>query len=139
MKLNKELLTKLSFFIGVIGIFLTGLLFSILGDLLLSAASYWMIGGILLTFGSGVCLVLSDLFREKRIVKWVLLGLAIALAIAFIGFMVGCQIDLLKVNQAKPAIRNAVVPVSITLIVLDAVSSLVIAGHVTLNALQKEE
>lgn len=138
-KLDKELLNKLAFFISVGGAFVVGLLFSVLGDLTLKAASYWLIGGILLAFGGGACMVLSETFREKPTVKWVLKGVALAAAVALIGYFVGCQINLLEVNQAKPAIRDAVVPVIITLIVLDALTVAVETCHIVFTAVFKEE
>lgn len=138
-KIDKELLTKLIFFVGVAMVFIVGVLFSVLCDLKLKAGSSWLIGGILLTFGSGACAVLSETFREKPIVKWIMKGLAVAMAAAFIGLAVGMQGKLLVINATEPEIRVAIVPVMATLMALDALAVVVLACDVTLNALQKEE
>lgn len=139
MAMDKELLKKIPFILGVGLAFITGLLFTILGDLVLKSSSPWLIGGVLLAFGSVACLVLSENFKEKKALFWTLKGIALALALAFIGYMVGFHSAMI-VKYAKKAqmlVKNdSVFAVLLVFVCLTAVAQVV---DVVFNATLKEK
>lgn len=86
--MNKDLLSKISYLVGTVGVFVSGLIYNIGSDLLLKTASTWLFGSIVIAFGSGVCAILSDNFKEKIKVCLSLKGVAVGLALGFVVFLV---------------------------------------------------
>lgn len=86
--MNRDLLNKIIYLVGTIGVFVSGLIFNVCSDLILKTASTWLFGSIVIAFGSGVCAILSDNFREKVKVSLSLKGVAIFLALGFVVFLV---------------------------------------------------
>lgn len=137
--MSKELLKKLSFSIGGVAIFVAGLIFAVMGDLSVKSSSFWLIGGILLTFGSGVCVVLGDIFKEKPTVMWVMKGVALGLAVAYIGFMVGFNISTANANSTKPEILTANTVLLVLTLVFTVIAIAAQTLDVVLTATVKEE
>lgn len=137
--MDKELLKKIPFIIGAVLTFIVGLLFVILGDLLLKTSSAWLIGGILLSFGGAVSAFFSETFKEKKIVLWILKGLALALVVAFIGYMIGFHNSIAAENVKKPAVLAKNDAVFISMEVLGSLAAVAQIADIVLNATLKEE
>lgn len=86
--MNKDLLKKIIYLVGTIGIFVSGLVYNICSDLILKTASTWLFGSIVIAFGSGVCAILSDNFKEKAKICLSLKGVAVGLALGFVIFLI---------------------------------------------------
>lgn len=137
--MSKELLKKISFFASAGFAFVVGLLFILLGDLVLKSGSDWLIGGILITFGSAVCIVLAESYKEKKVVSWVLQGIALALMIAFIGYLIGYHNSIAKSFIAKPKVIAQNDAIFITLLVLSCLTIAINIAEVVFKSIFKEE
>lgn len=90
--MNKDLLKKITYLTGTIGIFVAGLVYILCADLITKTASTWLFGAILFSFGSGACAILSDKFKDSHKVFFTLKGLAIGLALGFIVYLIIYQV-----------------------------------------------
>lgn len=86
--LNRTMLNKLSFFIGGILIFATGMLYVLIADLGLKVRAVWLLIASLLSIGSAACFLLSERLQDNR--TWFILIKSIAafLCLAFIIFII---------------------------------------------------
>lgn len=89
--MNKDkiigLVKNLSFFIGGIGVMVTGLLYVLITDLYLGNTSVYLLLGILLAFAGSICCILSNNFKNKPVAFYILRGIGIAMSIGFIVFL----------------------------------------------------
>lgn len=85
--MDRTLLNKLTFFIGGILIFATGMLYVLLTDLYLPVRAAWLLIGSVLSIGSAVCMLLSSNLQEERTKLIVVKSIAVALAACFIAFL----------------------------------------------------
>lgn len=136
--MDKDLLKKIPFIAGVGLAFLDGLLFTLLGDLAVYGGSPWLIGGVLLTFGGVVCLFLSENFRERKIVMWILKALALAMIVSFIGYAVAFH-DAMALSIKKKEILANNTPVMIVLLVFSGLSVAAQIVDIVFAAKFKEE
>lgn len=86
--MNNDLLKKIIYLVGTIGVFVSGLVYNICSDLILKTASTWLFGSIVIAFGSGVCAILSDNFKEKNKICLSLKGVAVGLVLGFVVFLI---------------------------------------------------
>lgn len=86
--MNKDLLNKIVYLVGMIGVFVSGLVYNVSSDLILKTPSTWLFGSIIIAFGSGVCAILSDNYKEKFKVHIALKSVAVGLALGFVVFLV---------------------------------------------------
>ena len=85
--MNKGLLKNLTFFIGGIALLVTGLLYVLITDLYLSNTSVYLLLGIILALSGSICFILSDSFKGKLKVFYILKGIGIFMSIGFIVFL----------------------------------------------------
>ena len=85
--MNRTLIKNITFYIGVGVVFLAGLLYILLADIVINTQSLWLMIAILLSFGSAICAMVADNFKEKHKVMYTLKGVAIGLAVTFIVFL----------------------------------------------------
>lgn len=95
----KPLIKKISFYVGVGLVFAAGLLYILLADILINTQSLWLMLSVLFAFGSAVCAVLSERYRGSGKALYVLKGVAVALAVCFIGILL--MIMLISFSPAK--------------------------------------
>lgn len=88
MKINLDLVKKISFIASTALIFFVGLFFLLFTDLYLHSTSPLLFAGIALTFGSGACFVLAESFRHKKWLFILLKAVALALVIGFVVFAI---------------------------------------------------
>lgn len=135
----KELLKKISFFVSVGLIFVVGLLFIILGDLILNSGSPWLIGAVIIAFGSAACFIVGEIYRERKVVLWVLKGVGLALAIAFIGYCVGFYFVMARAYAAKLDKFAGNTAIFITMMVLSSLAVVAQVTDIVFTAVLKEE
>ena len=85
--MKKSLLKNLSFFIGGITLLVTGLMYVLITDLYLSNSSVYLLLGIILALSGSICFILSESFRDKIKVFYILKGIGIFMSIGFIVFL----------------------------------------------------
>lgn len=89
--MNKDrivgLMKNLSFFIGGITVMVTGLIYVLLTDLYLGNSSTYLLAGVLLAFSGSICFILSNNFKNRKAVFYVLKGIGMAMTIGFIIFL----------------------------------------------------
>lgn len=86
-KFNKELFSKIAYFMGAFAVVVGALLFVLLTDFLLKLGAAWMFVTIVLALGACVCQVLSDTYRDRRKTAIILKAVAIFLCVLLIAFM----------------------------------------------------
>lgn len=136
---SRELISKIFFLLSVGLAFVAGLLFVLLGDLVLQIGSTWLFGGILFTFGGMVCTVLSDIFKEKKVVNYVLRSVATALIVGFIVYLIPFRNAMLELYAKKPKELVKVDPVFISVMVVTVVATLSAIADLVLTVTLKEE
>ena len=97
--MNKPLIKNISFFVGVGLVFFSGLLYILLADIVINTQSLWLMIAILFSFGSAICSVISEKFRGNNKTMYTLKGVAIGLAVCFIGILL--MIMLISFSPAK--------------------------------------
>lgn len=85
--MNKPIFKTVSFWVGGILILLAGLVFVLFTDLYMSNSSGWLFFAIILAFGSGIAFLLSDSFKDKRVLFLILKVAGILLAAAFVVYL----------------------------------------------------
>ena len=135
----KELLKKISFFVSVGLIFVVGLLFIILGDLILNSGSPWLIGAVLIAFGSAACFIVGEIYRERKVLLWVLKGVGLALTLAFIGYCVGFYFVMAETYATKLDKLAGNTAIFITMTVLSALAVIAQITDLVFTAVFKEE
>ncbi|MCM1289937.1 MAG: hypothetical protein NC132_03800 [Corallococcus sp.] len=83
----KSLSKLITFLIGVISMFLAGVLYMIMSDLSFGNTSVWLIIATLLSFGGAICFFFSNNFLEKPVVMYVMRGIGLALSVGFVIFL----------------------------------------------------
>jgi len=96
---NKTVIKNISFYIGVGLVFVSGLLYVLLADIVINTQSLWLMIAIVFAFGSAVCEMISDNYREKKKIMYTLKGIAMGLALCFIGILL--MIMLISFSPAK--------------------------------------
>lgn len=86
-KFNKELFSKIAYFVGAFAVVVGALLFVVLTDFLLKLGAAWMFVTIVLALGACACQVLADTYRDRRKTAIILKAVAIALCVLLIAFM----------------------------------------------------
>lgn len=137
--MDKELLKKIPYYVGMGLAFVVGLLFAVLGDLKLNSSSFWLIGGVLLTFGGVACLFLSDNFKEKKVVMWILKGVGLAMICAFIGYAVGFHNAMAVKWAQKPKFLVHNDPILIVMLVFSCLSVVAQIIDIVFTAVIKEK
>ena len=134
----KQLFKNVSFYASCLVVFLAGLIYVLLSDVYLGNTAGWLFISILLSFGSGICFVLGETFKEKRWLTFVLKGVAIALAIGFIVFLYMFKAsdfcNSLMVQKHK--IRDITI---ILTLILSYLAVIVQTANIVLNAIFKED
>lgn len=136
---NDYLLKKIIYFVGVISIFVTGLLFVLLCDVKLSCESTWLVGAIFLAFGGGVFAVLSAVFKEKLVLKYLFRGFAVALGLGFIGFLVGFYLNKASAFAFEKPKREANFAIFVVMMILSILTSICQIADLILEVTIKEE
>lgn len=86
--MNRTMLNKLSFFIGGILIFATGMLYILIADLGLQVRAAWLLIASVLSIGSAACFLLSEKLQDNRIQFILIKSIAAFLCLSFIVFMI---------------------------------------------------
>lgn len=124
--MSKDNMRKVFYFIGMIGAFIAGLAYVMLCDMLIKTVSTWLFLSVLLSLGSGICCILSDVYKEKRKVEIAMKAVAIGLAVMFIGFLFFYRFGPLSVFE-----KNRDKGLSLIIVVISLVITLIaIAGQV---------
>ena len=84
--MNKSFIKQLTFILGGVLMIVGGLYFMLFGDLLVRSTSSWLFVGSILSLGSGVFTILSDIIKNKKKLFFIFRGIGVALAIGFIIF-----------------------------------------------------
>lgn len=96
----KPLIKTISFYVGVGLIFLSGLLYILLADIVINTQSLWLMLAMLFAFGSAICLMISDNFKDgHKKFMYSLKGIAIGLGVCFVGVLL--MIMLISFSPAK--------------------------------------
>ncbi len=85
--MSKSLLNNISFIVAIVGSALAGLFYVMVADLTLGLGAMWLFIAIVLAFGSVVCNVLSDNYKEQRKTMYILKGVATVLMVVFVSYM----------------------------------------------------
>ena len=88
--MNKKLIKNLSFSIGGVSIMVTGLIFVLITDLYLKGLdkpSLYLLLNIILAFTGSICFLLSDNFKDKIKLLYILKGIGVAFSIGFVVFL----------------------------------------------------
>lgn len=85
--MDKNLLKDLSFFIGGILLLATGLVYVLITDLYLSNSSQYLLIGTLFAFGGSITFLLSNNYKHKLKIFYIMKGIGIILSIGFIIFL----------------------------------------------------
>ncbi len=88
--MDKKKIKNLSFTIGGVCIMVTGLLFVLLTDLYLKTLekpSLYLLLSIILAFTGSICFLLSDNFKDKKKMLYILKGIGVAFSIGFVIFL----------------------------------------------------
>ena len=88
--MNKKLIKNLSFSIGGVSILVTGLIFVLITDLYLKGLdkpSLYLLLSIILAFTGSICFLLSDNFKDKIKLLYILKGIGVAFSIGFVVFL----------------------------------------------------
>ena len=85
--MNKSVIKTVSFLVGGVTIAVIGFVFITVTDLYLHATSTLLFISVFLSIGSGIFFLLSESFRNKKKLYFILKGVAIALSILFILFL----------------------------------------------------
>lgn len=80
----KSLFKTITFYVGVLAMFLGGIIFIIMSDLTFHNDSVHMIGTVLLCFGSAILFFFSNNFVEKPVSMYVMKGIGLALAVGLV-------------------------------------------------------
>ena len=90
MKIDKilEKSRTISFVVGPSLLALIGIVFMFLSDLGLENSSTWLIGSVLLTFGSAIVGYISEIRKENHLLVYILKGIAFGLAVGFIIYLI---------------------------------------------------
>lgn len=83
----KTLSKNITFIIGVIAMFVAGVLYILMSDLIFGNTSTWLIIATLLSFGGAISFFFSNNFVEKPVVMYVLKALGLLLSIGFVIFI----------------------------------------------------
>ena len=81
------LMKNISFFVGGIAIMVTGLIYVLVTDLYLGNTSNYLLLGIILAFSGSICFILSNSFKHKIKVFYILRGIGIVMSIGFIIYL----------------------------------------------------
>lgn len=103
---NNETIKKVKTILMLVGgllIIFSGLLYTVISDLVLVNNSTWLFLSIFTALGSGVCFLLADRFRNKKKLFYVLKGISLFLSIMFIFVMLGYRGDSF-LNKASKSI-----------------------------------
>lgn len=85
--MNKPLIKNITFYVGMGLIFAAGIIYVLLADIVVNTQSLWIMLAMLLSFGSAICGVLAENFKERRTKMIVLKSVAVGLAVLFIAFL----------------------------------------------------
>lgn len=102
--MDKNLIKNISFFVGVGLVFLSGLLYILLADIVINTQSLWLMLAVLCAMGSAVCIVLSERYRGSGNTVYVLKGVGVGLALCFIGVLL--MIMLISFSPAKEVVEG---------------------------------
>lgn len=89
MNKSVNVIKTISYLVGGVVIAVIGFLFIAITDLYLRSTSTLLFISVFLSIGSGIFFLLSESFRNKKTIYFVLKGVAIALSILFIIFLFG--------------------------------------------------
>lgn len=103
--MNKPLIKNISLFLGVGLIFVSGLLYVLLADIVINTQSLWLMIAILFAFGAAICTMISDNFKDGRKgTMYALKGIAIGLCVCFVGFLL--MFMLISFSPAKEVVEG---------------------------------
>lgn len=119
--MSRDLLKKIMYFVGTIGAFVAGGVFNILSDIILKTASTWLFLSIIIAFGSGICAVFSDSFKEKAKVCIILKSIATGLALCFVIFLVLYLTLVVSAFETKKEVAFGMI-ITVTSIVLSVIT-----------------
>lgn len=81
------LFKNISFLVGGILIMVTGLVYVLVTDMYLGNSSNYLLLGIVLAFSGSICFILSNSFKNKLKLFYILRGIGILMSIGFIIFL----------------------------------------------------
>ena len=152
--MNKQLWKDITYYVGGLAVIFSGLLFMVLGDLIIKASSTLLLLLILFALGSTVCWFVSGMFKEQPLKCNVFKGIAVALAIVFVFLLVYylMMAVFVPVKQAagfleafgltrasKPSEKSTYTMVVVVSIVICAVGIVAQGANLVLTNIFKEE
>lgn len=144
----KSRIKNITFFIGVLTMFVGGLIFVVMSDLTFKNDSGNLIITVLLCFGSAIFFFFANNFIERPVVMYVMKGIGLALAIGLIvyyhlfstsEFYLTAVDKLKKAGLAAKASYEAAKASIIIALVFSYVAAAVQAVNVALTATLKED
>ena len=103
--MHKQLIKNITFYLGVGIVFLAGILYILLADIVVNTQSLWLMLAILLSLGSAVCVVVAETYREKRMRMITLKSIGLGIAVCFVVFLLVYM--LVSFSPAKELGENA--------------------------------
>lgn len=85
--MNKQLIKNITFYIGVGLVFVAGILYILLADIVVNTQSLWLMLAILLSLGCVACVIVAETFKEKRRKSIILKSVGVGFAVLFIAFL----------------------------------------------------
>lgn len=144
----KSVSKTVTFLVGVLAMFVGGILFIIMSDLTFKNNSGHLIIVVLLCFGSAITFFFSNNFAEKPIVMYVLKGLGLALAIGLViyyhwfsktEFYLNAVEKLRRYGEEKATEYAGAKASIVVALVFAYIAMLVQAANIVLTAVLKED
>lgn len=136
--MSRDNLRRVFYLIGMIGIFVAGLAFVMLCDMLIKTVSTWLFVAMLFSLGSGVCCVLSGTFKDKRKAEIVLKSVAVGLTALYLGFLLFYRFGPLSVFETNKD-KGLSLIVTIICLVVSVAAIVGQVGDLVLTVLNKDE
>lgn len=135
--MTRATIKTIVYYAATISIFVAGLVYMLMSDLTFGNSSQWLILSVIFSFGSGVCAFVSAKMKDK-IAYYILKGSAIALAIAYIVFLIlfTNTTAYTSVAAARVAGRNATMIISY---ILGGISTALLVADTALDVFLPEE
>lgn len=136
--MTRATIKTIVYYAATISIFVAGLVYMLMSDLTFGNSSQWLILSVIFSFGSGICAFVSAKLKDKIVPYYILKGSAIALAIAYIVFLIlfTNTTAYTSVAAARVAGRNATMVISY---ILGGISTALLVADTALDVFLPEE
>jgi len=144
----KSLSKTITFYVGVLVMFLGGIFFMLISDLTFNNNAGNLIIAVLLCFGSAIVFFFSNNFNEKPVIMYVMKGIGLALAVGLIiyyhlfrgsEFYLAAIEKLRRYGVSKQSEYNAAKASVIVALVFSYIAAAAQAANIVLTAVLKED